>query len=520
MKKILLFLILVSFNSFSQFTESFEAALTAPTGWTIITGGDANSWAGVDLAASTTSQAQNGTKVFSIQYGATAHNDILATPQFVVTAGLTDKISFWGRSRDPLYPETISVKASTTTATTAAFTTTLLATVAPASGAAFYKYTIDLTSLVGQNVFIGFLSTTTDQFIFDIDNVVLGSTLSCTEPTVLPTISNIGATTATLAWSEATPTPSNGYEIYYSTSGVAPTNASIANASVAAGITTYNITGLTQSTKYFLYIRSNCGGTKSVWGHLLVFFSFVDPIPLPYSTGFDDNNQLAGWTQSGNNASQGLGTVAVNAQSPSQYWIFNTAVTPTAANNNWFYSRPFSLSAGEVVTTSFWYRTAIVRNLRLTVGNLNAAANQTTVIYSNATLPIATAYAQITAPTFTAPSTGIYYFAFNDLSASTAAANTLRLDTVSFTSLLGTESFKRNSISIYPNPATNSITISNDANALLNSIEISDINGRVVLTKKIDTTEVQLSVSDLASGVYIVKVTTDKGIALKKFIKE
>ena len=198
MKKLLLILtFIVSFNTYAQFSESFEAGTTVPTNWTVISGGDANTWVGTDLATSTGLQAQNGTKVFSILYNAAAHDDYLVTPQFDVIPGVTDKLTFWARSRDPLYPETIDVVLSTTTATASAFTVTLQATVSPEGGASFYKYTIDLSAYPAQPIYIGFHSTTTDQFAFDIDNVVLGGTPTCFEPEAMPTVTNIGATTAT-----------------------------------------------------------------------------------------------------------------------------------------------------------------------------------------------------------------------------------------------------------------------------------------------------------------------------------
>lgn len=517
MKKLLLILSLVTFSAQAQFSESFEAGI--PANWTVINGGDAgNTWAATDLATSTTIQAQNGTQMVSILYSATAHNDLLITPQFDAIAGATDKLTFWARSRDAAYPEVIAVKLSTTTATAAAFTTTLIASVAPVSGTAFYKYTVDLSGFLNQPIYIGFLSTTTDKFAFDIDNVVLGGTPSCGEPLVAPVVTNATASTATVNWTSADPAPANGYDLYWSQDNMAPNANTIATASVGAGVTTYNITGLAPQTKYYLYIRSNCGGSSSVWGPLTVFNSFVDPVSLPYACGFDDDTQLAGWTTSGNNAaSMGLGTTAANAQSPTQYWIFNTATT---TNNNWLYSRPISLSAGEVVTVSFWYRTASARNFRLTVGTANNAAAQTTVIYNNATLPIATAYAQITAPTFTAPAAGTYFFGFNDLSAGTTTAATLRLDTVSMTSVLGTSEFLSSKFSVYPNPTSNVINFSNTENAVVDTVELADLNGRIVKSVKVNATEGQINVSDLSTGMYMMKITTDQGVATKKIVRQ
>lgn len=520
MKKLLLLISLISFGSYAQFSESFEAATTVPAGWTVLSGGDANTWVGTDLGTSTGLQAQNGTKMFSITYGAAAHDDYLVTPQFTVTAGVTDKLSFWARSRDPLYPEEIAVMVSTTTATAAAFTATLVPSVAPVSGGTFQKFTIDLTSRVGQTIYVGFHSTTTDMFVFDIDNVVLGGTPSCTEPLTPPTTFELG-TTGSVSWTAASPAPANGYDIYYSTSGVAPTAATTPTATVGAGVTTYNMVGLTPFTKYYLYVRSKCGATNSVWGHLTVFNTINDAIPLPYATGFDTDAQLEGWTIGGNNtASMGLGTTGANAQSPTQYWIFNTTPAPAAANNNFFFSRPISLTAGEQVTLSFWYRTAIARNFRVTIGTDNSVAAQTTVIYNNAALPIATAYAQITAPVYTVPTTGIYFFGFNDLNAP-LAANTLRLDTVNITSLLSVKDFDNTTFSVYPNPSNGFVNVSNNRNALINAIEMTDLNGRIVKSVKVsDLAEAEVNISDLSSGVYMMNIKTDQGSAVKKIVKQ
>ena len=90
MKKILLLLaIFATGQNFAQFSQSFEGSTTTPAGWAVIAGGDAaETWEVTDLSTSNAIQAQNGTNVFSINYGATAHNDFLVTPQFTVVAGV------------------------------------------------------------------------------------------------------------------------------------------------------------------------------------------------------------------------------------------------------------------------------------------------------------------------------------------------------------------------------------------------------------------------------------------------
>ena len=516
MKKFLLILLFVGFQSIAQFNESFEAAITAPTGWTILNGGDTGTWVGTDLATSATLVAQNGTKCFSISFGATAHNDILATPQFVVTAGVSDKLTFWARSRDAAYPETISIVASTTTATLTSFTTVVNPNIAPASGANFVKYQIDLTSLVGQNIFIGFKSTTTDQFAFDLDNVTVGSTVSCLESLTPPAITST-PTTAVISWTAASPAPANGYDVYYGTT--TPTNSSTPNASVAVGVTTLSVSGLTENTKYYVYIRSKCDATtSSVWGHSAAFLTFVNPILLPYATGFDAPAETTGWTVSGNNLTGvGFGSNAPFAQAGAGYFIFPTNPAPAVANNNFLYCRPVTLAANEIVTLSFYYRASTVRNLRVTVGNTNSQAAQTTTVWANNALPAsATTYTQIIAPDFVAPSSGTYYFAFNDLSAPAAAAN-LRIDTVNITSVLSTSEFFSKNFTIYPNPTNDIVNISKNSSIEIKSVTVTDMNGRIV--KEIANEVESINIAELSAGVYFLKINTAEGTATTKLVK-
>jgi len=74
-------------------------------------------------------------------------------------------------------------------------------------------------------------------------------------------------------------------------------------------------------------------------------------------------------------------------------------------------------------------------------------------------------------------------------------------------------------LSVYPNPATNVINV-NGANALVNNVAIVDINGRTVKSVKFaGVAEAQVNVSDLASGVYVMTIASDKGTTTQKIVK-
>ena len=50
---------------------------------------------------------------------------------------------------------------------------------------------------------------------------------------------------------------------------------------------------------------------------------------------------------------------------------------------------------------------------------------------------------------------------------------------------------------------------------------MTDLNGRVVKTVNVaDSSNVQVNISDLSVGVYMMKIVSDKGTTTKKVIKE
>ncbi len=76
--------------------------------------------------------------------------------------------------------------------------------------------------------------------------------------------------------------------------------------------------------------------------------------------------------------------------------------------------------------------------------------------------------------------------------------------------------------SVSPNPATNIINIKNAENTSINKVVITDINGRTVKSVELNGTlsEVQVNVSDIESGMYIMSVSSDRGTVVKKIIKK
>lgn len=70
-------------------------------------------------------------------------------------------------------------------------------------------------------------------------------------------------------------------------------------------------------------------------------------------------------------------------------------------------------------------------------------------------------------------------------------------------------------IVLYPNPAIQYVDVRVDGDMVVKGIEIYDMYGKLVRVSE----TVHVNVSDFADGIYLVRVTTDKGMVTKRFVK-
>jgi Secretion system C-terminal sorting domain/Fibronectin type III domain len=121
-----------------------------------------------------------------------------------------------------------------------------------------------------------------------LDNINIIQAPSCNIPTVV-TVSNIGTTSATISWTApAVGTTPTGYEYVVSTSNTTPSGAGISNAT-----TTVNVSTLTTSTNYFVFVRTNCGsGNFSAWTAVTQFTTLCNNVALPHNQGFEAGTTL------------------------------------------------------------------------------------------------------------------------------------------------------------------------------------------------------------------------------------
>ena len=76
--------------------------------------------------------------------------------------------------------------------------------------------------------------------------------------------------------------------------------------------------------------------------------------------------------------------------------------------------------------------------------------------------------------------------------------------------------------STYPNPANGIVTLSNTDNIIVTQVTVTDINGRTVKTLSYSAapSDIQINISDLTAGVYMMNISSDQGKAVKKIVKQ
>jgi len=335
--------------------------------------------------------------------------------------------------------------------------------------------------------------------------------------TVAPT-----TTTASLGWTAPTIGTPTGYDFQYG-----PVGFTLGTGTILPTTTnSIALTSLTPSTAYEFYVRTNCGTTNgySTWAGPVSFTTVFQAADVPYSTSFEAAQFFhIGWaetsatTYTGNDWQTNAGLAQTGSTSA-------VVVASAVTTNAWLLSRGISLTANLPVTITYYVRNFLQApstgsgSYELKAGIAQTIAGMTIPVAASETISDAT-YVQKTV-SFTPTATGTYYLGFHATSPINAGVQALVLDDVVVTQPLGVKDFSANRFSVYPNPSNSLVTINNTLNALINNVQITDLNGRVVKTNNYaSSTEIQVNISDLSAGVYMMSINSDQGSVTKKIVK-
>src|SRR5690554_2655236 len=86
---------------------------------------------------------------------------------------------------------------------------------------------------------------------------------------------------------------------------------------------------------------------------------------------------------------------------------------------------------------------------------------------------------------------------------------------------LSADEWVSSKFNMYPNPAANEVHITNSENMLVQQVAVYDVTGKQLSIQTFNNeSEIQLNVENLASGVYMLHIETNKGTAVKKLVKK
>ncbi|WP_285270303.1 T9SS type A sorting domain-containing protein [Kaistella rhinocerotis] len=209
---------------------------------------------------------------------------------------------------------------------------------------------------------------------------------ACSAPTNL-NVGTITSTSARFTWNAANNVPASGYDYYYNTTGVIPTESTTPSGSVGAGVTTVTPTPpLSPNTAYHFWIRSKCTSSNSVW----VPGGYFNTNPA--QNCFQGDGQIRGTVEDGLNVQTGgvfrvaddfivpvgeaftLSHISLEALSAS---AINGVSINVRANNN---------GAPGAILNTVWSNTAP------TASNLYTTAFGLNVYHLNFTLPTTVTY--------------------------------------------------------------------------------------------------------------------------------
>lgn len=198
-----------------------------------------------------------------------------------------------------------------------------------------------------------------------------------------------------------------------------------------------------------------------------------------------------------------------------------------AANNDVLVSPPINLGASNNVV-KFWvkqlahpscYGTEIFR-----VGIINAATTPTvftdfTTISGFSNVAASEVWVE---KTYTVPAAWANTQVRFGIQNRSADAYMLMVDDFVVTSSnLATNDLLANRFSVFPNPSSNVINVTSSDAIGVNQIQITDLNGRVVKDVTFDgVSELQVNISDLTSGMYMMNIMSEEGTAVKKIVRK
>ena len=412
------------------------------------------------------------------------------TPTFTLTAGTSYRFSYYMRTQDTTvgYDVTTAVGAGQSAID---MTTTLGTPLVGYQGPSWNKFNFEFTPTTTGDYTFGVrvvAPAAPNGINFDDFRVELSPT--CPDQTGL-VVANITTTGADTSWDDMTAGGAVGYEYAITTSATPP-------ASGTATTNTFFIaTGLTQSTVYYLHVRVNCGASNyGSW----ITTSFTTLTPPPAN---DDCATAITLTPGPLHTSNPVATSNVGATN-------SNPPAPGCA----------SFSGGDV-----WFTVAVPASGNISLETITGTVTDTGLaVYSGTCAGLtlidcdddsalnagSNSYISLTGRT---PGEVLYVNAWDF-----GNNNFGTFSVTAYDASLSAASFDTSSFVAYPNPVKDVLNLS--YKTAISNVKVINLLGQEVLNTKANTNDVQVNMSALTAGAYIVNITVEDTVHTIKVIKE
>ena len=486
-------------NAFAiPFTETFDSTSTSESCWTVLNeNADADAW-NTNYTADVISGDENA--AIYTDFNAGNNDDWLISPTITLTGN--ERLRFKYSLQSTGEPNDFEVLLSTSGADTASFTNTILPLASygdvDIDNGESTELTVDLSSYSGDvNIAWRVPPGGLDGWRLYIDDVVVETIPSCLAPSDFM-VSGISVSTADLSWTENGTATVWDIEVVditaMETATGTPTVTGVANP--------YTLMGLSDQNEYEVYVRADCGGDTSTWVGPLNFSTLCNATSVPFSEDFETGGACGSIVNEGTGNSWQVVSATSYGFAPDHLrYSWNTS-NPA---DTWFFTQGVNLTGGSDYTITYDYGgtgASFPEKLKVAYGTSASAAAMTTELadYPNVTNATPNSDSQ----TFTAPSSGVYYFGFQAYS--DADQFYLHLDNIAVEVALSTSEFENQSaFTYYPNPVKNTLTL--NAQNTIENVTMYNMLGQEVLSANPYSVDSDIDMSNLANGSYFVKVT-------------
>jgi hypothetical protein len=406
-----------------------------------------------------------------------------------LTAGISYRIKYNYGSNSSSYVENLKV-AYGASPSSGAMTNTLFDHTITTAG--IQANQIDFVPTTTGVYYFGYQAfSIANQYYIYVDNIEVLVTPACSAPINLA-VSNLTSNSTTVSWS--TIASALTYEYVSNTTLADPTAAGTIQTAI-----TINLTGLLPSTQYYFHVRTNCSGTDSAWS-TITYTTLATPPP---------NNECAN--------AQVLTPGGAFATNP----VVGTNIGTTSSAGN---PAPAcaSYQGGDV-----FYSVVVPASGSITIEtNSNAGGTITDTgmeVYSGVcgTLTFiecddddsADGFFSLISLTGRTPGEVLIIRVWeygND------AFGTFKVS--AYDASLGSDSFNNSNFTYYPNPVKDVLNIT--YSATIQNVQVINLIGQQVRNQEFNATNGSVDLSNLPSGAYLVKVTTENGEKTIKVMKE